>query len=258
MQASFEYISHFHHTTRRYVQRHNHNCYELVYYCEGTGETTINKEPALHYMPDTYVIYKPYDFHTETHDTDSFVYCLGFNVDAKSPLQPQSGLYRDTGHTIRPCMEAISREVNQKASFYNLAAEACLNQLLIAHQRSYGMRQDTNHSIQYIIKFLDENFSQNISLPILVEMSGYSYDYFRHLFKESAGVSPKSYILNKRIAYAKQLLIHEDLPIGSIAQLCGFENTPQFNVIFKKQVGMPPLKYKKEYNSIQQNVKNLS
>lgn len=257
MQAGFSYISHFFHTTRRYIRRHNHNCFELVYYKEGRGNTVINKDSPLCYRENTYVIYRPYDFHTETHDTDSFVYCLGFSMDSGSPLCPKSGLYTDAGGTILAHIEAMSQEVNQKAAFHDLATELYLNQLLVIHQREHGLRQNDNNSIQYIIRFLDENFSQNINLPTLAEMSGYSYDYFRHLFKEAVGVPPKNYIMNKRITYAKQLLIRENLPISQIALLCGFANAPQFNVIFRKQAGMSPLQYKREYGSLQKNIDSM-
>ena len=257
LSAHFEYISHFYHTNRKYISKHNHSCYELVYYLVGTGETSFDTGKPLFYAPDHYVIYRPYDYHTETHYNDSFVYCIGFNMDSKHPLLPNCGIYHDMDRTIFPLIEKLSHEVLEKKPFYDFAAEALLNQILITHQRSYSATHESIDAIQYIINFIDENFTQNISLSLLCEMSGYSYDYFRHLFKEKVGISPKTYILNKQISHAKQLLIKERLPVSQIAELSGFSNSSQFNVIFKKQVGMSPLKFRKEHFAIQQNIINF-
>lgn len=257
LTSHFEYISHFYHTNRKYISKHNHSCYELVYYCNGTGETCFDNKRPLFYSPNHYVIYQPYDYHTETHYSDSFVYCIGFNIDSKHPLRPNRGIYHDADCTILPLVEKLSSEVIEKMAFYDFAAESLLNQILITHQRSYSANHESIDAIQYIIKFIDENFTQNINLSLLCEMSGYSYDYFRHLFKEKVGISPKTYILNKQISHAKQLLIKEQMPVSQVAERCGFSNSSQFNVIFKKQVGMSPLQFKKEHFAIQQSIINF-
>ena len=256
--VSFEYLSHFYHTKRKFVQSHNHSCYELVYYLDGTGETAINGKLIHRYRPLTYALYKPYDFHTETHETASSVYCLGFYLGPECPFEPESGLYEDADHTVWGLIEKLSEEIAQKRDHYNIAAELYTGELLLNHQRNFGEKQRNFSSLNYIFRFLDENFAQDISLQTLVDMSGYSYDYFRHIFREAVGISPKNYILEKRITYARKLLIEKKLPMSEIAQLCGFSSASQFNVIFKKRMGISPLQYKKLYKNYQENVANLA
>ena len=102
----------------------------------------------------------------------------------------------------------------------------------------------------YIYKYIDENFIQDIDIQTLAEMSGYSYDYFRHLFKEESGVSPKNYIIDKRINFAKKLLTESENTISEVAQKSGFSNGPQFTVIFKDRTGLSPMQFRKTFKSI--------
>lgn len=254
----FEYLSRFVHTTRRYVKEHNHGCYELVYYLDGQGETCVNQETVYPYGPGTYMIYNPYDLHTETHSTDSTVYCLGFYLTQDSVFHPQTGIYRDENQSVWRLIDKIFEEIGEKRDLYPVAARLYTCELLLIHHRRYGAFAPSYDSMNYIYRFLEENFSNDICLKTLVDMSGYSYDYFRHLFKESFGVSPKNYILDKRITYGKQLLKEKSIPVSEIAHLCGFSTVSQFNSIFKKRVGVSPLQFKKNSAVLPEKVVNLA
>ncbi|MNR34949.1 Exoenzyme S synthesis regulatory protein ExsA [compost metagenome] len=75
-------------------------------------------------------------------------------------------------------------------------------------------------------------------------MADYSYDRFRHLFKETYGVSPSEYILSRRIHHAMDLLRHTNTSITSIALECGFSTDAQFCTIFKREMGETPRAYR--------------
>ncbi|MNG21073.1 Exoenzyme S synthesis regulatory protein ExsA [compost metagenome] len=75
-------------------------------------------------------------------------------------------------------------------------------------------------------------------------MADYSYDRFRHLFKQTYGVSPGEYILNKRIKHAIELLLHTHISITSIAMECGFSTDAQFCTLFKREIGESPRSYR--------------
>lgn len=54
----------------------------------------------------------------------------------------------------------------------------------------------------------------------------------------------KAYVVKLRIEQAKKLLQTSDLPINTIAAICGFENTNYFSSSFKKVVGSSPKEYR--------------
>ena len=113
--------------------------------------------------------------------------------------------------------------------------------------RNQQTRKDqTFDSMGYIFTFLDENFSQDICLDTLAELSGYSADHLRHLFKRKAGISPKQYIIQKRIEHAKLLLATGDTSISHVAQSCGMPDGTQFTLLFKKYVGVTPSQFRRE------------
>ena len=49
-----------------------------------------------------------------------------------------------------------------------------------------------------------------------------------------------------RISAAKQLLITKDYSIARIAADCGFSSQSYFNYKFKSEMGVSPLKYRKD------------
>jgi LacI family transcriptional regulator len=63
-------------------------------------------------------------------------------------------------------------------------------------------------------------------------------------FRKYLGRSPHAEIRTVQIARAKQLLAETEHPIHRVAQLVGFEHTEYFNVVFKREVGQPPGKFR--------------
>jgi AraC family transcriptional activator of pobA len=87
---------------------------------------------------------------------------------------------------------------------------------------------------------MNEHYRHKLSVATLSEMSGYSYDRFRHLFKERFGSSPLRYLLLKRLDYAKSLLQHTQMHISEVSAAAGFVNDAQFCNMFKREVGLTP------------------
>ena len=73
---------------------------------------------------------------------------------------------------------------------------------------------------------------------------------FQHLYKKYFGVSFMEDLIQSRIEHAKTLLIHTQLTSADIAKQCGYQTFAHFSRQFKKIVGMSPLTFRKEYQSI--------
>lgn len=93
-------------------------------------------------------------------------------------------------------------------------------------------------------EYIDANFHLGITVHHVAKQVCISDSYLTHLFSEAFQVSPKQYILLKRIEQAKILLKTTNKSSGEIAILVGFSCPQRFNDIFKKIVGISPLKYK--------------
>ncbi|MNN62848.1 HTH-type transcriptional regulator YesS [compost metagenome] len=69
-------------------------------------------------------------------------------------------------------------------------------------------------------------------------------NYISLIFKKETGETLTDYITRIRINKAKELLLTTDLKVMEISELVGYENPHYFSTVFKKTVGVHPLKYR--------------
>lgn len=94
---------------------------------------------------------------------------------------------------------------------------------------------------QIVEKYLDDkDFTvEQLGQELFVDPS----NLYRKI-KALTGLGPSQYIRSFRLAKAKDLLLHTDLPIISIAAECGFSDQNYFSRIFKKEMGITPTEYR--------------
>ncbi len=92
--------------------------------------------------------------------------------------------------------------------------------------------------ISKCIKFIEENYSKNISLSDLAKYTHKSKSYLSTLFKLETSVNFSIFLINYRIEKAKQLLIESDSMVYEIADQVGFNNPYYFSKVFKDTTGM--------------------
>ena len=111
------------------------------------------------------------------------------------------------------------------ALIYPLVHMLFLLQLLIADTAESASGRTLFDSI---LNFVQRNFMQNIEVKDIAKACACSESTVSHLFKKYTGQSAIKYLNELRIDQAKQLLKTSDLPMGMIAQMCGFENINYF------------------------------
>jgi AraC family transcriptional regulator len=104
--------------------------------------------------------------------------------------------------------------------------------------------------------YIDNHFTQNISMEILSSVACLSPFHLSRLFSSTVGVSITDYIQKKRIDYAKDLLNTTDLSVLSISSEAGFKTLSNFNKLFKKAAGSTPAEFRKK-QSIKQEEKRI-
>lgn len=121
----------------------------------------------------------------------------------------------------------------KKAYFY-----LCFHLIL-----QYSIRQDSALP-EFIQKAKIMLAEKDESVEEIAEKLDISNSYFRKRFKETVGVSPVQYRLNKRLEEARHLLTYTSFSTDEIAYKTGFYDTPYFYKKFKEQVGITPKKYR--------------
>ena len=98
-----------------------------------------------------------------------------------------------------------------------------------------------------MIRYIDENLSQNPSRAEIAEHVHLNEDYLTRIFKKKTGYSLKNYIMKEKINLAKELLGNTNISISLIALKAGFTNFSHFSYTFKKLEGITPNEYRAKH-----------
>lgn len=154
---------------------------------------------------------------------------------------------------LKPLFASIREELETQQQEYALSVKSTLSLLLINLIRHYNYAENENTvnleqflTIQQALSYIDDHFTEKITLQELSSLAGLTPNYFCFLFKQVSGLTLSEYINAKRIDKAIQLLATESnlTNIIDIAASCGYNNTANFNKIFKKTTGMTPSAYR--------------
>ena len=96
-----------------------------------------------------------------------------------------------------------------------------------------------------VLEFIYVNLGRQISLAELAGVAALSPYHFSRAFKNSLGVSPIRYLLNKRIRRAKRLLSGTITPLVVIASMCGFASQSHLGTAFQFATGKSPGAWRK-------------
>ena len=96
-------------------------------------------------------------------------------------------------------------------------------------------------------EYLDEHYTEKISLDELAIHFFINKYYLTKIFKETYGTTINSYIIAKRITRAKQMLRFTDMTLEEIAIAVGLNGGNYFSRMFKKIEGISPREYRKQW-----------
>lgn len=97
---------------------------------------------------------------------------------------------------------------------------------------------------------MNKNFNHDLSLEEYARMCGRSLSTFKRDFQESFGQTPGKWLLEKRLDFAKSLLMTTNLNINEICYDSGFKNNSHFNRAFKDRFNLPPLQFRQKLTSV--------
>ncbi len=133
---------------------------------------------------------------------------------------------------------------NQKDASYKHKTAAILNLIFAELYEDSCSVKRSNTKIANSISYINQNlYSSDLSMSVAAKKSFVSDTYFRKLFKKEFGVSPKEYVIKKRIEYATSLIVAGDCSLKEVAALSGYNDYKLFFLEFKRLTGQIPSKY---------------
>lgn len=101
-----------------------------------------------------------------------------------------------------------------------------------------------SRTIHRIKAMIQEGYAEELSISRIAEEVFLTPNYISLIFKKETGETITDYITKVRMNRAKELLQTTDLKVMEISERVGYENPHYFSTVFKKTVGMHPLKYR--------------
>ena len=152
--------------------------------------------------------------------------------------------FPDDYEKYRYLFEEILDCWNKKNTAYKHKAASLLNLIFAELYKDNKKTFEYNSKINLSVRYIEDNcFKKDFSLKKAAEKSYISETYFRKIFKQEYGISPKQYVINRRIKYASSLIIAGYYTLNEISELCGYNDYKHFSVEFKKATGLSPSRY---------------
>lgn len=111
--------------------------------------------------------------------------------------------------------------------------------------RSKAETSRVSSDIQKILDYIQENITSDLSLNTLSDLIGLSCSQFKQKFKKQLGISPRHYINQQKIEFAKKLL-QNGTSVTETAMLLNFTTSSYFSTVFKKYTLVAPSEYLEE------------
>lgn len=155
----------------------------------------------------------------------------------------------DTIHQTKPLLPDSSESLYTKLLKMGDKSEMAEWLKYIAEIVTDKLSEDDNKLnplIKRTVKYINSNYSSDISLKSLSASFNANAAYLGRLFREETGEMFSSYINRIRVEKAKELMLNTRLGIDEIALKVGYSNPKYFYDIFKRICGVNPLQYKRD------------
>ena len=222
---------------------HIHNAVELAFCVKGRSEVRVNGE--IHEIKEGTAVFinhfEPHQYNFKL-GSEIFVVLISANFfDAVNKLKKLEF------PTIMEKCEGFEKIKN----FLELSYSVCdidsmtykigfVNMLISIMMQIYPYKLDNERAkigavLIEVLKYINEHCRENVTVPELAKMFGYSPNYLSMLFNKYVGMSFREYLNRQRIAeYIEVRKEQPELPSYKAAELCGFKNLGSFYAILKK------------------------
>lgn len=170
-------------------------------------------------------------------------------------LQPWLHISQDKQLLVEQLLQDIQDEVENREEGYEFSVQINVVKLLILIDREFRKSERQRQTAAFqrnpvqqfhdVIRYIHENYGQDIPLEQGAYIACMTPAYFSHLFKKATGQTFVEYVHEVRIERAKELIRMNGHTMTQICFQVGFRHLSHFIRTFKKRTGMTPTDYKK-------------
>lgn len=152
-----------------------------------------------------------------------------------------------TDNALREAIENAKRQVETMKVLKN-ESKVSRSDLINTVSRYLSKSDRSKHdNIQRAIKYVHENYANDISVA---DVAGYlmvSESYLSRLFRNESNYSFHDYLTVFRMKMACELLMDPTVKIYEVANAVGYKDQRYFSIVFKKYFGMSPNHFKEQH-----------
>jgi len=112
-------------------------------------------------------------------------------------------------------------------------------------QKTFENGTLSHHKLVIVHDYIEAHLNEKINLNDLASSVCLSPYHFNRVYKNTTGVCPHQYVLDRRIRLARELLRYNKLDICEVALNCGFSSQSHLTEWFTRRLGVTPKQYKK-------------
>mgnify|MGYP006289186257 CR=1 FL=1 len=230
--------------------------YLLHYVCDGRGEVRAGSR-RLSLGPGDAFLFAPGDYlHYRADDEDPWYYIwVGFRgLHAHELVAPlgTSGrapaLRLSYSHEVRGTLERMLSVLRERDVGNGLEITGLLYELfaLLARAREASsaparpVRTTAVDLVEEARRFVQQNYQREIDVGDVIRHIGIDRSHFSRVFRESEGVSLRSYLISTRMDRAMRLLAETDLAVRAVASSVGYRTYESFERRFRDYFGRSP------------------
>lgn len=253
-------IGHFFSNSNYSVKREYHDSYLLIFTLKGSGcihtnNTSYNLTSNTctiidcHSPHEYYSTSKLWDFFWIHFDGNSITHIINL-INTSSVQFTNIDITSEFNHILSELLALTKR--NDIISNFEISTHLhTLINIYIKSLYSNESEQENTNISKYIdtaVKYIHTYYPFSITIDDIIEDIGISKYHFIRCFKKKMGITPYNYLTNYRINIAKILLRTTDKSVSTIAEECGFLDTSNFIVQFKKYTNIRPTEYRYNFN----------
>ena len=235
---------------------HTHDNYEIYLFLEGDTKYIV-EEKVYNLTPGDIIVIRKHEMHRafhnrvtsyhrfvlmvspeffqEYHCSEYEAQFINTGADNKisSKIVRSSGLY-----------DAFMRLKKYSRDFSQLDTPACSSVIveilyLISDIRSFEVSDVSHRQLKSIIRFLNNHYTENITLNELEKKFFISKYHLCRLFRQNTGLTVHQYVTRKRLALTGEL-VSNGKSLSEAATLAGFSDYSSFYRAYKKEYGQKP------------------
>jgi AraC family transcriptional regulator len=151
-------------------------------------------------------------------------------------------LLSDAGDTLGKDPFAAKTLIDQAAALLDKRQETERSPVRVDPMRSQALAP---WQIKGVVTYVTHNLASPIRNADLATVARLSNSHFTRAFKDSFALTPRAYVMQRRVQRAKELMRSTDETLTQIAYICGFADQPHFSNVFKREAGMAPMRWRR-------------